>query len=130
MIGIDKCDDLINNGFYLWPGEIPAYAYAFTQPFGDQNSHLSAIPTVAARRLIVTSPKMSNSDAYYLRSRVLAALPDDKVSRRDKDGRWPGPIAVDAQRGVDHPLCYPLHEGVELDPDSGPGFSWFGRNAT
>ena len=74
LISIDNSNDLLSKNHFLVPSQIPPYTYSFPQPFDGFDSHLKAVNTLATRRLVVASSKMSNSDAYYLANSVQAAL--------------------------------------------------------
>jgi hypothetical protein len=135
LVSIDNANDLLPNHKCLVSAKIPPGTYSFLVPSNfdppeanDHTTHLAEIESLATRRLIVASEKMSNSDAYYLANCIRAAIPHDQLSRADKDGHWLGPDPSADLR--DHPLTYDPHPGVDLNPDSTPAFNWLGRNLT
>ena len=94
----------------------------------DHTTHIAEIDSLATRRLIVASSKLSNSDAYYVANCIRAAVPHDQLSSPDKNGHWLGPDpSADLSN---HPPHYDPHPGVDLNPDATPAFNWLGRDLT
>jgi hypothetical protein len=137
LISIESEDieDLRDSNPYLVPTSIPAYTYEFSFPQDDTSKigstnhrdlHLAKVATIATRRILVTSAKMRDTDAYHLANAVRVALPGDDVSRHTDAGYWPAPNESDSSRN----LNYALHPGVVWNMKSEPGFNWFNRNTS
>ncbi len=132
LLSLDKVDDLRPDKRFLAQVTIPPHIYDWSfwqdpnatinkRPVGDL--HLMGAKTLAARRVLVASSRMSDSNAYYLASLVRGALDPQQISEHSEEGYWPAPDEEDIKRQ----LNYPLHSGVVWNVE--PGLNWFGRNA-
>jgi hypothetical protein len=132
LLSLDNVGDLRPDKRFLATVTIPPHIYDWSfwqdpnatinkRPVG--NLHLTSAKTLAARRVLVASSRMSDSNAYYLAGLVRGALDREQISEHSEDSYWPAPDDKDIKRQ----LNYPLHTGVVWNAE--PGLNWFGRNA-
>jgi TRAP-type uncharacterized transport system substrate-binding protein len=110
ILSLDDAEGIISAHPFLVPGEIKRHAYSSIEDFPDRD-----VKTVASRQVMICSPKMSDSDVFWLAQTIDSSLRDNLP-----DVPWAKDISPETQKSE---FRYPRHPGaVKFENKQEPSF--------